>query len=100
MWGFSQSKINEKNELIYLNSPAIGDIYEYKIETSEYSTLKVISISIDIIFVSQNEYVIDRMSKVYKIDKDENYSDYNYGISKIDLKKMYDDKIIYDINRK
>lgn len=99
MWiGYSSGE-NEKLELEYISAPTKGDIYEYKVETGSYSTLKVISVSNDSVFVSPNEFEINKRSKLYKIDKPENYSQLPYGISKNKLKEMYDSGNIFDINR-
>ncbi len=98
-WGNYRSGEDKKVELEYIKSPQIGDVYEYKTETGSYSTLKVVRISSDSVFVSPNEYEITQMSKLYKIDKSENYSELSYGISKINLNDMYDLGDIFDINR-
>jgi len=90
---------DKKKQLEYVANPAIGDVYEYKTESGNYSTLKVIAVSADSVFVSPNEYETDKMSGVYKIDKEENYADFSYGISKDNLKQMHTDDDIYDIDR-
>lgn len=90
---------DHKKQLEYVANPVAGDIYKFKTENSRYSTLKVIRVSADSIFVTPNEYEIDKMSAVYKIDKAENYGDYSYGISKEEMKQMHTKKDIYDIDR-
>ena len=99
VWGNYVNGEDKKTELEYLKSPQIGDVYEYKIETGSYSTLKVVSVKNDSIFVSPNEYEISKMSKMYKIDKSENYSNLSYGVSINKIKEMYDSGEIFDINR-
>lgn len=98
-WSSYASGEDKKLELEYIASPINGDIYEYKIETSSYSTLKVISVSKDSVFVSPNEYEISKKSRIYRINKPENYSELSYGISKSKLKEMYHSGEIFDINR-
>ncbi|WP_108808265.1 zinc-ribbon domain-containing protein [Aquimarina spinulae] len=98
-WGIYAGREDKKLALEYLVSPWVGDIYEYKIKTGSYSTLKVMSVSNDSVFVSPNEYEISRMSKIYKINTPKNYSESSYGISKNKLKEMYDSGEIFDINR-
>jgi hypothetical protein len=93
------SGVNSKQELQYIETPLIGDVYKYKTEDGDYSTLKVVNLSSDTVFVSANEFVISKMSKVYKIDKAENYPDIFYGISKEELNKKYNSNEIYGINR-
>jgi len=98
-WGSYVDGQDKKLAVEYIASPMNGDIYEYKIETRTYSTLKVIAVSKDSVFVSPNEYEISKKSRIYKINKPENYSKFSYGISRKKLKEMYDSGEILDINR-
>lgn len=90
---------NKELEQSYLITPLVGDVYRYEIETSRYSTLKVISVSEDSVFVSQNEYETNKKKSVSSIDKEENYSEFTFGISKERISQMYNQKAIYSINR-
>lgn len=99
VWSSYASGEDKKLKLEYIKQPQIGDIYKYKIESGSYSTLKVVNVSNDSVFVSPNEYEINQMSKIYKINKPENYSDFSYGISNSMIKEMYDTGEIFDINR-
>lgn len=99
VWGAFASKQNKKLELEYLAAPAVNDVYEYKSESGNYSTMKVLEVTDDSIFVSPNLYESTKKSKVYKIDKEENYSDDIYGLSRYDLRSMYSSGEIFDINR-
>ncbi len=99
VWIIYTDREGKKMDQEYLAAPAIGDIYEYKTESGAYSTLKVMQVTSDSVMVSPNDYEIKKKSRIYKIDKKENYPEYSYGISKGDLKKMYDQKEIFDINR-
>jgi hypothetical protein len=100
IWLIISIKTERVRELDFLTNPKIEDVYEFKTENRHYSTFKIIKIDSDSIYVSQNEFETDKMSAVNEIDKDENYSDFHYGISRNELEKMYDDKEIFDINRK
>lgn len=99
IWGYYANGENKKLDLKYIASPVAGDIYEYKITSRHYSTMKVVEVSNDSVYVSPNEYEIDKKSKIRKIDKPENYSDLSYSISKKELKEMYDSGEIFDVNR-
>ncbi|MEO7989993.1 MAG: hypothetical protein ABI663_10655 [Chryseolinea sp.] len=90
---------DKKKQLEYIANPAVGDVYKYKTDSRNYSTLKVISVSADSVFVSPNDYETDKMSGVNKIDVAENYPEVMYGISKGDLKEKYTSDNIYDIDR-
>lgn len=84
----------------YLIEPAVGDIIEFKnTDTNYYSTLKITSITKDSIFVIQNNYETDKMSGVSKIDKASNYTTAPFGIGREDYPKMFEEGILYDINR-
>ena len=39
IWGYFSSIETEKLELQYISSPKKGDVYEYKVEAGEYSSL-------------------------------------------------------------
>lgn len=90
---------DKKKALEYLANPAVGDVYEYKTDSKNYSTLKVMAVSADSVFVSPNEYETNKMTHMYEIDKAENYPDITYSISISDLKQKYISNNIYDINR-
>ncbi|WP_298479207.1 zinc-ribbon domain-containing protein [uncultured Maribacter sp.] len=96
--GFAGKK-DKENEAQYLSSPLAGDIYDYKTENSQYSTMRIIHVSADSVYVQLNDFEIGRSSKIYKIDKEENYSKKAYGYSKDEIKTMYDQRIIIDIDR-
>ena len=96
--GYSGSK-DKENTAKYLTEPAIGDIYEYKIESGSYSTMKVMQVTSDSLFMSFNDYEISKSSRIYKIDKEENYPEEVYGVSRQDLQAMNSDGDIMDINR-
>lgn len=100
IWLVNAGKEDKRNELVFISNPLVGDVYEYKTEGNNYSTLKVTQINGDSVYVSPNDYEITKKRGMYKIDKDENYPDYSYGIAKSELQKMYDEGDIYDINRK
>ncbi len=92
------SNQHKKDALVYINEPQVGDVYEYKPD-DYYSTLKVVSISQDSVFVISNNYEIERQSRLYKIDKASNYTTEPYGISKEDIKGFYASRKILDVNR-
>ena len=96
--GFA-SKKDKKNEAEYLIKPLVGDIYDYKTNTDQYSTMKIAKVTTDSVFVQLNDYEISRSSKIYKIDKEKNYADTIYGYSIDEIKSMYDEEIIIDIDR-
>jgi hypothetical protein len=96
--GFA-SKSDRASEKIYLETPLVGDVYEYKLAYKQYTTMKIMKVTHDSIFVSLNDFEINKSSRMYKIDKPENYSKTLYGYSKKEISDMYNSKIIFDINR-
>jgi len=98
-WGIYTNIEDKKKESVYLQLPQMGDVYKYKVENGNYSTFKIVDVSQDSIFISPNEYEINKIGQVYTIDKPENYSEIVYGLSKTKVKEMYDSGEIYDIDR-
>ena len=93
---YSNGRDKEKTQ-IYLSNPVIGDVYEYKADSGSYSTMKLEKITSDSLYL--NDYEISKKSRLYKIDKVENYSDVTYGYSKSEMSQMQKDGIILEINR-
>ncbi|AIY13239.1 zinc-ribbon domain-containing protein [Cellulophaga baltica] len=96
--GFA-SQNNKKLEQEYLNQPMAGDIYEYRVANKQFSTMKVIEVDTDSVFIALNDFEISKASRIYKIDKPENYPDVVYGFSKQEITAMYSSGKIFDINR-
>jgi len=96
--GYSSGKDKENTER-YFSEPAVGDIYAYRIESGSYSTMKVMEITPDSIYMTFNDYEIGKSSRIYKIDKEENYTTEFYGVSRQDLNAMNNNGDILDINR-
>ena len=100
VFGIYSAKQHDKDVIDYIKNPKAGDVIEYKVdETGYYSTLKIASVSKDSIFVIQNDYEIERKSKVYKIDKSKNYTTKPYAVSKEEFQKLFKEKIFLDIDR-
>ena len=94
-----QINTDNKNESLFIQSPANGDVYYQKLPNGSYSTGKVVNVTNDRIFLVFNKFEIAKMSRVYKIDKEENYASEAFSIHIKDLKKMYEDNEIYRIKR-
>lgn len=97
--GFYMANAQDQNEKEYLASPQIEDVYHNKVENGNYSSLKVVQVSTDSVFVLRNEYAIDRMSKISKINKKENYLTEPFGIARTQLDEMYNSNEIFYIER-
>jgi hypothetical protein len=99
LWASYQNGQNKLENEAFISAPAIGDVYEYKVEKGSYSTLKVIEVTNDSVFVSENEFVINKSNKLHTIDKLENYSEFMFGMSKVEVKNMFTSGDILDVNR-
>ncbi len=92
------SSQHKKDAIVFINEPKKDDVYEYK-PGDYYSLLKVASVSQDSVFVISNNYEIERQSKLYKIDKESNYTTEPYSISREEIKELYASQKILDVNR-
>lgn len=89
-----------KIELQYINSPKVGDIYQYKIENGRYSSFKIEKVFDESVEVALNDYETDQIGGLKEIDQEENYLDLIYIFSIEELKEMHNNGEIFDINRK
>ncbi|WGD35192.1 zinc-ribbon domain-containing protein [Olleya sp. YS] len=97
---FYLSKKDAENDKRYIQEPLVGDVYS--VETSQkgfYSSMKVSEVTADSIFVIYNDYEIDKKSKIYKIDKIENYTTERGGFSKAEIKSLFDENVIFEVDR-
>jgi len=97
-FAFFSSSQHKKDVVDYIANPKAGDVIDFK-PSEFYSTLKIVEVKEDSVYFVQNNYEIERKSKLYKIDKEENYSDAIYSLSKTEYKKMFDDKEFLDVDR-
>jgi len=88
---------NNQNE--YLNSPAVGDRYQYRLENDLYSLLLVREIMDDTLYLSPNIFEIQKKNKLEQIDKIQNYSKYYYAYTYSEIRNMYDTREIFRILR-
>ncbi|WP_298895666.1 zinc-ribbon domain-containing protein [uncultured Psychroserpens sp.] len=90
--------INDKN---YINNPMIGDVYTIKLERKDrYTTMKITEITQDSIIVIYNIESTPRRAKIYSIDKAKNYMEFSKDrFSKQDIKDLYHEKFIYEVDR-
>ncbi|WP_196894340.1 zinc ribbon domain-containing protein [Aureivirga marina] len=94
------SSETEALEKLYIESPEIGDIYEYKPELEDgYSTMKVVNVKKDSVFVNLNLYITNKISGIYEIEKSENYSNDIYSFSKEEIEFMHEENQIIAIER-
>ncbi|TRX70760.1 hypothetical protein [Carboxylicivirga sp. M1479] len=93
------NKAEAQDELLYLESPLSGDVYEYENGPERFSTLKVVEVSEDSVYFLYNNYDFSQRAGIEEIDVDSCYSEDIYMMSRQELKDMYSSGTIYDINR-
>jgi hypothetical protein len=91
---------DKEEQALFLQAPQTGDIYELKTKAGAYTTFKVAEVAADTVTVSFNDYEVDKISGIYKIDIEENYSEELYYLTKSQLQEMFSAGEILDINRK
>ena len=96
--GYVVSGQTDKKEAEYLKAPKVGDVYKFESNPGFYSTMKVESVLKDSVHVLINDMETNKTSGINDIDKPENYKEL-YGYSKEQIRKMYKDKKIYEIER-
>jgi hypothetical protein len=81
----------------YLKAPAKGDLYQVLVE-GNYTTFRVEEVNTDSLVVSWNNYGVTKATGLYKIDKDENYSE-SVSMARSAVVEMKGAKKIYHIVR-
>lgn len=89
----------DRENLKYIAAPAVGDVYNLKIDYREYTTQKVVRVTADSVFCAENQYSVNKQRGLYDIEKEKNYTTSEVGYSLVDLKKMLDDKKIISVKR-
>jgi hypothetical protein len=91
---------DSKEEKLLLQEPKVGDVYTYKASRSNYTLLKVLRVSKDSVFVSENKYITNKLMSLYEMDSDEFYSNETYGIGMNNLLQMHEEGEIMGVERK
>lgn len=86
--GIYASINNERDNLAFINEPAVGDVYEIKEAYNEYTTQKVVSVTVDSVYCAENQYSVNKSRGLSDIDKDKNYVNTGVGYSRQELIKM------------
>lgn len=89
---------NSKEDAAFLASPKVGDTYEMKMD-GDYTTIKIKEIKNDSIYFFDNQYSVNKIKGISKIDKEENYYFIGRSHTKEELATMYEAGEFFDINR-
>ncbi|MBN8676676.1 MAG: hypothetical protein J0M29_00535 [Chitinophagales bacterium] len=92
--GIYTSINNDRDNLAFINDPAIGDVYEIKDAIRDYTTQKVIAVTDDSVYCAENQYSVNKVRGLAGIDQEKNYINTGIGYSRQELIKMLNaDKI-------
>lgn len=96
------SKNQKDKEPGYIAKPKIGDIYEFKTETDQYSIMKVKDVKGDTVIVMENRYEVERVKDFHKLDTKSDTSFYiedAYPLTISEIQKKYNGQEIIGVNR-
>lgn len=91
---------NKDKTSILIKNPIEGDVYNLKLSSGYYSTMRIDRVTKDSIQSTQNDYNAYLPYEVDDIDKTQNYSDRKIIYSRKELNKLYEDGEIIKITRK
>jgi hypothetical protein len=79
-------------------TPKKGDVYEVKLNDSEYTLYKVDRVHGGVVFIFENEYTVDQSTGLYKLE-DKPYSKESTPVSLTSLKHMLEVGEIINVER-
>ncbi|AWH84004.1 hypothetical protein HYN59_02255 [Flavobacterium album] len=82
----------------YIAKPKKGDIYEIKLNDSQYTLYKVDRVEGNMVFLFENEFLVDDESGIYKL-KDKPFYKESYPVGLTNLKHMLDVGEILEVER-
>ncbi len=88
----------KQDDIAFINAPAVGDVYTYKLDEGGYTLLRVVKVDGNTVSVVQNQYKVDRSSGVSKLRSKPYYNDPE-DFSLAELKEEYDQNRITDVDR-
>lgn len=93
----SDQKKDAKNAQLIL-APKAGDIFEVKTKEGQYTLYLVGEVKADSVYIRANNFEVNKASGLYKL-KEKGFSEDVYGFSKAEIKTMFDNGEILDIER-
>ncbi|WPO77536.1 zinc-ribbon domain-containing protein [Flavobacterium sp. KACC 22761] len=98
LFGMYSTVQKGKDNIAYIESPKIGDVYSIDNANGFYSTMKLTEISKDSLTLLLNDMEVDKKTGIDKIDLEKNYRDKKI-IAKKDLQKLFKENKIYEVVR-
>ena len=87
-----------KDNIAFIDSPKVGDVYSVDNSNGFYSTMKLEEISKDSLTLLLNNMEVDKKTGIDKIDLEKNYIE-KYKIAKKDLQKLFKENKIFEVDR-
>jgi hypothetical protein len=97
-FGSYSSSVNAENEKKYVEAPKVGDVYRVKTDDGAFSLMKVAEVTPDSLLILFNQYQVDKMAAVYKLNAKE-YDSVGYWMSRGAVLEMYKKKEIFGVDR-
>lgn len=101
-WGSRNDAKEKKTNLDKIQNPIAGDVYTYKMDSANYSTMKVVEVSADSVFVVRNILGVNKLAGIAKITS-ENASTYlgaQEGIARTEVLNQFNTHQILSVVRK
>lgn len=94
----SDKKKDAKNAQLIL-TPQSGDIFHIKTKENQYTLYRIDQVQGDSVFVQVNNYETNKITGLAELNQ-KGYSEEIFGLTKSDVKQMFDNGEIIDIDRK
>ncbi|MBC7774464.1 MAG: zinc-ribbon domain-containing protein [Phycisphaerae bacterium] len=98
-FAWHSNKVDNENDLLYLNNPQVGDRYEIKTDLLNYTLMKVATVKGDTIGVQANAMQVSKSYKLINIDKPQNYHQLVEPMLKSELMEMFTSGELMNVNR-
>jgi len=99
-FGFYESKKAEANTAEYVKNPKVGDVYSFKLDNGHFTTARVDKVARTEVYVTFSDYEIDLESDIDRVDEPQNYTKQKDTFDLIAMQRLYNEKTIFEINRK
>lgn len=98
-FGVYKSNANKTKYLDYIKNPKKGDVYYLQVSEENYSTIKVFDLTRTEVFLTHNDFEINKLSQLNTIDEDKNYNRYKDTVDILNLKNYLTDENLIEVIR-
>lgn len=86
-------------EKTYISDPKVGDVYEIEMRSGNFSTAKVLQVTQDSVYTTENNLETDQLKGISEIDIDRNYGILKNAYSRKEIERLFMQDTIFAINR-